>query len=83
MMPTQIPNEQAQSVLVGKTLCVSEEMYTRGGQSGLVVEAFDGGVALDFFCDVFGDRWGLPSIEFWEWTELDQEYLHNVLEGLM
>lgn len=60
----------------GDWLTVKETFMTRGGQSGQVIgEPSADGVALDFGCDVFGDPDGLPTIEFWEWTEIDPDLL--------
>ena len=43
----------------------------RGGTDGLVLDVFDDGCGLDFFCGRDGDPKGLPSIEHWQWGELE------------
>lgn len=62
----------ATSVRKGDCLTIKREMFTRGGQQGLVIEdPYNAGVSLDFFKDVFGDPKGVPSIEFYEWDEIE------------
>jgi hypothetical protein len=62
----------ATSVKKGDSLTIKREMFTRGGQQGLVIEDdLLTGVSLDFFKDAFGDPKGLPSIEFYEWDEIE------------
>lgn len=66
-------------VKVGDAFTVKRSSFVRGGMTGYVVSGpYSGnpytdanGVSLDFFCDVFGDPKGLPSIEHWDWTELE------------
>lgn len=66
----------ARGITDGDWLTIKKPFMTRGGQSGRVVgEPSSAGVALDFGCDVFGDPDGLPTIEFWEWTEIDPDLL--------
>jgi hypothetical protein len=63
---------QRQDVKMGDMVRVRREFGSRGGQDGLVIDPpNEEGVSLDFFCDVFGDPKGLPTIEFWEWQELE------------
>lgn len=66
----------AQNVTVGDWLTIKEEFMTRGGKSGQVVGTPSAeGVSLDFYCDVSGNPEGLPTIEFWEWGEIDTDLL--------
>lgn len=62
----------AKDLKVGDSVNVKREMFTRGGQAGYIIdEPDDEGVNLDFLCDVFGHRFGVPSIERWLWNELE------------
>lgn len=60
---------------VGQSVRVKSDSFTRAGKSGLVLSVYKDGVEVDFFCDVFGNPRGTPSIEFWEFGELDPETL--------
>ena len=51
-------------------LTVREEYWSRGGKSGLVLNWDDEGCSLDFFCGRDNDPRSLPSVEFWDWEEL-------------
>ena len=71
----------------GDAFTVRQDWFPRGGMTGYVVAGRRGegiadidadGVTLDFFCDVHGDPRGLPSIERWEWAELQIEDAPNV-----
>jgi hypothetical protein len=60
------------SIKVGDVVTVRKDSFIRGGQSGTVVDVLSRyEVAIDFFCDVFGDPKGLPSIEAWKTYELE------------
>lgn len=63
----------AANLTEGDGLMIKGCHLSRGGQWGYVVR--DGvtkeGCSLDFYCDVFGDPSGLPTIEFWEWAEIE------------
>jgi hypothetical protein len=56
---------------VGGAAVVKREIFGRGGQSGMIVGSYREGLSIDFFCDCFGDPRGLPSIEFFEYGELE------------
>jgi hypothetical protein len=62
---------EPRAVRKGDWLHVRREMFGRSGEAGEVVDVFDDGVGLDFYCGRDGTPSGLPSIEFWEWGELD------------
>jgi hypothetical protein len=54
-----------QKVRVGQGVTVKREMFTRSGEHGTVVAVYEKGCAVDFFDN------HLPTIEFWEYKELD------------
>lgn len=68
----QIPTWATQ-LKAGDNIALKDEVSgtNKAREAGVVTEVFAGGVAIDFFCDVFGDPDGLPSIEFYEWSELE------------
>ena len=71
-METNTRPTWAAKVKVGDWLTVKEEYGLRGGADGEVVaEPNEQGVSLDFYCDREGNESGVPSIEFWEWSELE------------
>ncbi|WP_116892984.1 hypothetical protein [Pseudomonas savastanoi] len=63
----------AKHVKIGDSLTIKQEFgLTRGGEVGEVIaEPNDKGVSLDFYCDRDGDEDEVPSIEFWEWEEIE------------
>ncbi|MCF5371983.1 hypothetical protein [Pseudomonas syringae] len=63
----------AKAVKIGDWLTIKQEFgLTRGGEVGQVVDGpNDEGVSLDFYCDRDGNEDEVPSIEFWEWDEID------------
>lgn len=65
----------ARAIKPGDHLTIRREFLGRGGQCGVVLSTDDEGVGLDFFCDRSGDPRGVPSQEFWEWSEIDPEIL--------
>lgn len=65
----------ANAIKRGDMLTVRSEFMGRGGQQGEVLSADDEGVSLDFFCDRNGDPDGVPSQEFWEWSEIAPDLL--------
>lgn len=65
--------EWAKNLKIGDQVAIKENQLTRSEQIGTIKDIFDDGVILDFFCDVFGDPEGLPSIEFWEWDEISED----------
>lgn len=65
--------EWSLSVQSNDTLTVREEYLGRGGQQGEVLWANDSGVSLDFYCDRDGNPGGVPSQEFWLWSEIDPD----------
>lgn len=58
---------------IGDAMTVKREFFTRGGQTGSVLEVYDHGVTLDFFrCFCGATRCACyTSIEFWEFSELE------------
>lgn len=73
---TDVGPAWAQGIKEGDWLTIRKPFMNRGGQAGQVVgEPSAAGVALDFGCDVFGNPDGLPTTEFWEWTEIDPDLL--------
>lgn len=71
----------AKKIKDGDWLAIKDGFMTRGGKSGQVVGAPSAeGVSLDFYCDVSGDPRGLPTIEFWEWGEIDSDLLPAVTQ---
>lgn len=58
-------------ISVGDMITVPEDQFCRRGQSGEVIEVREDGLVLDFFCGPDGAPFGVPSIEFWEYGELD------------
>lgn len=52
---------------------VRDNLILRSGEEGVIVAVFDdvGSVAIDFFCDVFGSKKGLPTVEMWLLEEID------------
>jgi hypothetical protein len=51
---------------------VRDNPILRSGEEGVIVAVFDDvGVAIDFYCDVFGSKEGLPTIEMWLFEEID------------
>jgi hypothetical protein len=65
----------ASALKVGDVLKVRDKFMTRGGQWGEVLNIDAEGVGLDFFCDIDGEPGGVPSQEFWEWSEIDPDML--------
>lgn len=65
----------AEAIQQGDFLTVRTEFLGRGGQQGEVLWTDDKGVSLDFYCDRDGNPGGVPSQEFWEWGEIDQDML--------
>lgn len=66
-------------VRVGDAFTVKRSSFFRSGMTGFVISfgprdkepaVDEKGVSLDFYCDAFGNPHGLPSIEWWEWSEL-------------
>jgi len=59
-------------VHLGQVLTVPDDQFTRGGESGQVIDIFDDGVTLDFFrCFCGGTRCACYiSIEYWSFKEL-------------
>lgn len=60
-------------VAIGAGVRVPRDSFTRSGHDGYVLESYDDGGTIEFGCDAFGDRQGVPSIEFWYWRELEIE----------
>lgn len=58
-------------VKVGDRVTVKEKFFGRGGKEGTVIAIYGREVSIDFYCDVFGDPAGLPSIEAWKLSELE------------
>lgn len=55
----------------GDGVSVLDETHHRANHSGEIVEVFEDGVSVNFYCDAYGDPNGAPSIEFWEWDEIE------------
>ncbi len=70
----------SKAIKPGDVLTIRSEYMGRGGQSGEVLSIHEDGVGLDFFCDRSGDPRGVPSQEFWEWGEIDDEILPASIE---
>ena len=65
----------AAAIKRGDMLTVRAEYLGRGGQQGEVLAVDDEGAGLDFFCDRDGNPGGVPSQEFWQWSEIDPDIL--------
>lgn len=78
-MSTPTPNRPAwvNPIQPGDFLTVRAELLARGGQQGEVLSADEKGLGLglglDFYCAQCPE--GVPSQEFWEWSEIDLDSL--------